>query len=57
MKDTENDSSKGEIINHNREATTIKLSNYGSYYNSWSVDKTIKLLVIKSKKKFVLYPN
>ena len=34
MKDTENDSSKGEIISHNRDAATIKLSNYGSYYNS-----------------------
>ena len=43
MRDTENDSSKGELISHNKDTTTIKMSNYGSYSNSGSTDKTIKL--------------
>ena len=46
MVDTENDSSKGELISHNKD--TIKLSNYESYFNSGSADKTIKLWIIKS---------
>ena len=41
MIDTENDSSKGELISHNNEVSTIKLWNYGSYFNSGSADKTI----------------
>ena len=48
MIDTENDSSKGELISHNKDASTIKLSNYESYFNSGSADKTIKLWIIKS---------
>ena len=51
MVDTENDSSKGELIrliSHNKDASTIKLSNYESYFNSGSADKTIKLWIIKS---------
>ena len=57
MVDTENDSSKGELISHNKDASTIKLSNYESYFNSGSADKTIKLWIINPKKKFVLFPH
>ena len=48
MVDTENDSWKGELISHNKDASTIKLSNYESYFNSGSADKMIKLWIIKS---------
>ena len=57
MWDTENGSSKGELIGHNKDVTTIKWSNDGSYFGSGSADKTIKLWDIKSLKEICTIPT
>ena len=55
--DTENGSSKGELIGHNKDVTTIKWSNDGSYFGSGSADKTIKLWDLKSLKEICTIPT
>ena len=55
--DTENGSSKGELIGHNKDVTTIKWSNDGSYFGSGGADKTIKLWDIKSLKEICTIPT
>ena len=55
--DTENGSSKGELKGHNKDVTTIKWSNDGSYFGSGSADKTIKLWDIKSLKEICSIPT
>ena len=57
MWDTENGSSKGELIGHNKDVTTIKWSNDGSYFGSGSQDKTIKLWDLKSLKEICTIPT
>ena len=57
MWDTENGSSKGELIGHSKDVTTIKWSNDGSYFGSGSADKTIKLWDIKSLKEICTIPT
>ena len=57
MWDTENGSSKGELIGHNKDVTTIKWSNDGSYFGSGSADKTIKLWDLKSLKEICTVPT
>ena len=55
--DTENGSSKGELIGHNKDVTTIKWSNDGSYFGSGSADKTIRLWDLKSLKEICTIPT
>ena len=55
--DTENGSSKGELIGHNKDVTTIKWSNDGSYFGSGSADKMIKLWDLKSLKEICTIPT
>ena len=55
--DTENGSSKGELIGHNKDVTTIKWSNDGSYFGSGSADKTIKLWDLKTLKEICTIPT
>ena len=55
--DTENGSSKGELIGHNKDVTTIKWSKDGSYFGSGSADKTIKLWDLKSLKEICTIPT
>ena len=55
--DTENGSSKGELIGHNNDVTSLKWSNDGSYFGSGSVDKTIKLWDLKSLREICTVPT
>ena len=55
--DTENGSSKGELIGHNSDVTSIKWSNDGSYFGSGSADKTIKLWDLKSLREICTIPT
>ena len=57
MWDTENGSSKGELKGHNKDVTTIKWSNDGSYFGSGSQDKTIKLWDLKTLKEICTIPT
>ena len=43
MWDTENGSSKGELVEYTNDVTTIKWTNDGNYFGRGSADKTIKL--------------
>ena len=53
----ENDSSKGELIGHNKDMIAIKGSNDGSYFSSGSADRQIKLWDIKSLKEICTIPT
>ena len=55
--DTENGSSKGELVGHNNDVTSLKWSNDGSYFGSGSVDKTIKLWDLKSLREICTVPT
>ncbi len=57
MWDTENGSSKGELIGHNNDVTSLKWSNDGSYFGSGSADKTIKLWDLKSLREICTVPT
>ena len=57
MWDTENGSSKGELVGHNNDVTSLKWSNDGSYFGSGSADKTIKLWDLKSLKEICTIPT
>ena len=57
MWDTENGSSKGELIGHNSDVTSIKWSNDGNYFGSGSADKTIKLWDLKSLREICTIPT
>ena len=57
MWDTENGSSKGELKGHNKDVTTIRWSNDGSYFGSGSQDKTIKLWDLKTLKEICTIPT
>ena len=55
--DTENGSSKGELIGHSNDVTSLKWSNDGSYFGSGSVDRTIKLWDLKSLRDICTIPT
>ena len=55
--DTENGLSKGELIGHTNDVTSLKWSNDGSYFGSGSVDKTIKLWDLKSLREICTIPT
>ena len=55
--DTENGSSKGELVGHTSDVTSLKWSNDGSYFGSGSVDKTIKLWDLKSLREICNVPT
>ena len=57
MWDTENGSSKGELVGHTNDVTSIKWSNDGNYFGSGSVDKTIKLWDLKSLREICSIPT
>ena len=57
MWDTENGSSKGELVGHTNDVTTIKWSNDGNYFGSGSADKTIKLWDLKSLREICSIPT
>ena len=57
MWDTENGSSKGELVGHTNDVTSIKWSNDGYYFGSGSVDKTIKLWDLKSLREICSIPT
>ena len=57
MVDTENDSSKGELISHNKDASTIKLSNYEVISILEVLIKRLNYGLLNPKKKFVLFPH
>ena len=57
MWDTENGSSKGELVGHTNDVTCIKWSNDGNYFGSGSADKTIKLWDLKSLKEICSVPT
>ena len=55
--DTENGSSKGELVGHNNDVNSIKWSNDGNYFASGSADKSIKLWDLKSLKEICTIPT
>jgi WD40 repeat protein len=57
MWDTENGSSKGELVGHTNDVTSIKWSNDGNYFGSGSADKTIKLWDLKSLREICSIPT
>ena len=57
MWDTENGSSKGELVGHTNDVTSIKWSNDGNFFGSGSADKTIKLWDLKSLREICSVPT